>query len=57
MPATKTELDNQLEHLRLDVANLNVLRKLTREQEQRTMGEVFVGWQQARLVTTNTTRK
>ncbi len=44
MPATKTELDNQLEHLRLDVANLNVLRKLTREQEQRVMGEVFVWW-------------
>jgi hypothetical protein len=50
MPATKTELDNQLEHLRLDVANLNVLRKLTREQEQRVMGEVFVWWQQARQV-------
>jgi hypothetical protein len=50
MPATKTELDSQLEHLRLDVANLNVLRKLTREQEQRVMGEVFVWWQQARQV-------
>lgn len=50
MPATKTELDSQLEHLRLDVANLNVLRKLTREQEQLVMGEVFVWWQQARQV-------
>ena len=50
MPATNTELDSQLEHLRLDVANLNVLRKLTREQEQQVMGEVFVWWQQARQV-------
>jgi len=32
------------------VANLNVLRKLTREQEQRVMGDVFVWWQQARQV-------
>ncbi len=50
MPARKTELDSQLEHLRVDVANLNVLRKLTREHEQRVMGEVFVWWQQARQV-------
>ena len=35
MLATKSDLDLELEHLRLDTANLNVLRKLTRAQERR----------------------
>ena len=47
MPATKSDLDLELESLRLDVANLNVLRKLTRAQERRVMGDVFVWWQRA----------
>ena len=50
MPATKSDLDLELEHLRLDVANLNVLRKLTRAQERQVMGAVFVWWQRAREV-------
>ena len=50
MPATKSDLDLELESLRLDVANLNVLRKLTRAQEWRVMGDVFVWWQRAREV-------
>ena len=50
MPATKSDLDLELESLRLDVANLNVLRKLTRAQERRVMGDVFVWWQRAREV-------
>ena len=48
MPATQSDLDLELESLRLDVANLNVLRKLTRAQEWRVMGDVFVWWQRAR---------
>ena len=50
MPATKSDLDLALEHLRLDVANVNVLRKMTRAQERRVMGDVFVWWQRAREV-------
>ena len=50
MPATKSDLDLELEHLRLDAANLNVLRKMTRAQERRVMGDVFVWWQRAREV-------
>ena len=50
MPATKSDLDLELESLRLDVANLNVLRKLTRAQEWRVMGDVFVWWQRAQEV-------
>ena len=50
MPTTKSDLDLELEHLRLDVANLNVLRKLTRAQERRVMGDVFVWWQRAQEV-------
>jgi len=50
MPATKSDLDLELEHLRLDVANVNVLRNLTRAQERRVMGDVFVWWQRAREV-------
>jgi len=48
MPANKSDLDTELEHLRLDAANLNVLRKITRAQERRVMGDVFVWWQRAR---------
>ena len=50
MPATQSDLDIELEHLRLDVGNLNVLRKMTRAQERRVMGDVFVWWQRAREV-------
>lgn len=50
MPTTKSDLDLELEHLRLDTANLNVLRKITRAQERRVMGDVFVWWQRARDV-------
>ena len=50
MPTTKSDLDLELEHLRLDTANLNVLRKITRAQERRVMGDVFVWWQRAREV-------
>jgi hypothetical protein len=50
MPATQSDLDIELEHLRLDVGNLNVLRKMTRAQERRVMGDVFLWWQRAREV-------
>jgi hypothetical protein len=50
MNASVSELNTALEHLKLDVANLNVLRKLTREQERRVMGEVFVWWQRAKEI-------
>ena len=39
MPATKSDLDLELESLRLDVANLNVLRKLTRAQKAGEHGD------------------
>ena len=50
MTLTATDLDAELEHLRIDVAHVDVLRKMTRAQERRVMGEVFVWWQKARTV-------
>jgi hypothetical protein len=50
MNLTASALDVELEHLRIDVANLDVLRKMTRAQERRVMGEVFVWWQKARSI-------
>ena len=50
MNLTASDLDFELEHLRIDVANVDVLRKMTRAQERRVMGEVFVWWQKARTV-------
>jgi hypothetical protein len=51
MNFTATDLDFELEHLRIDVANVDVLRKMTRAQERRVMGEVFVWWQKAKQKT------
>ena len=50
MNFTATDLDFELEHLRIDVANVDVLRKMTRAQERRVMGEVFVWWQKAKQI-------
>ena len=50
MNLTASDLDFELEHIKIDVANVDVLRKMTRAQERRVMGEVFVWWQKARSI-------
>ena len=50
MNYTESDLDVELEHIRIDVANVDVLKKMTRAQERRVMGEVFVWWQKARQI-------
>jgi len=50
MSVTEIDLDFELESLRIDVANVDVLRKMTRAQERRAMGEVFAWWQKAKLI-------